>query len=647
MLNQTMKEEEKKTDPDLESATGTDPVTTIPGDFGSQGRPARFKAKNNPIDAKDYDFSSKRTTLTPPNNFIDSMIHMLMYGLGGGLVVLHAAYMECGIFLAIGINLFLAVLVGYCVCMLIWSAQKLYGRLQMPVLSYPDIIEATILLSPWNKFRKIARGVRYILEGTLMMHLYGSCCVFIIMMARALKELVTGDHNISDAGYPPLKAYIISLVVPCVMISMLIDLKVLAPFALISNIYAFAVILVLIWYTFHSQVGSPLERPPYKSVMGGFQFASLCVFVLEPVSYSLAVENNMKDPKKFHYVILAMPVYTACMVTVGFIGYWYYGENCVSPITIHYPYSANHLISNRWIWERLYRAFHVVVLIIISFVLPNVTRIMGVLGGLFTAPAVIVYPAVIELILDWEYPGLGRCKWRFWKCMAIVIIGLVTVFGGTYSNIVGMVHEVKVENKPNYTHGDKDDNWKYKVLRINTDVNPSLNLYDNNDFDDNSYDTKSKHINNAIPNINANSVLPYNRSYPEPEQMTEILKNVNTNNSNVYVILRSGNETNDIVIFDSNNNSTAVLSIEKSVHITPAIEKTSMTTSLDESTIPLITNNNFVTIKPRVERESVAEDSSIDKDLSNVTVTYAFVVKTDTLLTNDTTVIDYKIDTPA
>ncbi|CAH0697847.1 unnamed protein product [Spodoptera exigua] len=282
-----MKEEEKKTDTDLESATGTDPVTVISGDFGSQGRPARFKAKSNPIDAKDFDFPSKRTTLTPPNKtaneqtdylmvsnrrrpwtpatkkelpvrcrpfkdwdfgdfgtgkglgFIDSMIHMLMYGLGGGLVVLHAAYMECGIFLAIGINLFLAVLVGYCVCMLIWSAQKLYGRLQMPVLSYPDIIEATILLSPWNKFRKIARGIRYILEGTLMMHLYGSCCVFIIMMARALKELVTGDHNISDAGYPPLKAYIISLVVPCVMISMLIDLKVLAPFALISNIYAF------------------------------------------------------------------------------------------------------------------------------------------------------------------------------------------------------------------------------------------------------------------------------------------------------------------------------------------------------------------------------------------------------------------------
>ncbi|KAH9636365.1 hypothetical protein HF086_002599 [Spodoptera exigua] len=324
--------------------------------------------------------------------------------------------------------------------MLIWSAQKLYGRLQMPVLSYPDIIEATILLSPWNKFRKIARGVRYILEGTLMMHLYGSCCVFIIMMARALKEL---------------------------------------------------------------------------------------------------------------------------------------------------------------------------------------------LGGLFTAPAVIVYPAIIELILDWEYPGLGRCKWRFWKCMAIVIIGLVTVFGGTYSNIVGMVHEVKVENKPNYTHGDKDDNWKYKVLRINTDVNPSLNLYDNNDFHGNPYDTKSKPLNNAIPNINANSVLPYNRSYPEPEQMTESLKNVNTNNSNVYVILRSGNETNDIVIFDSNNNSTAVLSIEKSVHITPAIEKTSKTTSLDESTIPLITDNNIVTIKPSVERESVAEDGTIDKDLSNVTITYAFVVKTD------------------
>ncbi|XP_022828497.1 proton-coupled amino acid transporter 4-like [Spodoptera litura] len=272
---------------------------------------------------------------------IVSMVHMLMYGLGGSLVVLHAAYMECGIFLAMSINLVLAALIGYCACILVWSAQKLYGRVERAILSYPDMLEATILLSPWNKLRKTAKGARYLLEFTLVMHLYGSCCVFVIMIARALKELVNGDHTISDAGEPPLKVYIISLMMPCVAISMVMDLKTLAPFALICNLYAFAVILVLLWYSFHNIVDSPGDRAPYKSVMGTFQFMSLCVFVLEPVSHSLAVENNMEDPTKFHYVVLgSMPIHTACMVTVGFIGYWYYAENCVSPITMHYPYSA-------------------------------------------------------------------------------------------------------------------------------------------------------------------------------------------------------------------------------------------------------------------------------------------------------------------
>ncbi|CAH1642540.1 unnamed protein product [Spodoptera littoralis] len=100
------------------------------------------------------------------------------------------------------------------------------------------MLEATILLSPWNKLRKTAKGARYLLEFTLVMHLYGSCCIFVIMIARALKELVNGDHTISDAGEPPLKVYIISLMMPCVAISMVMDLKTLAPFALICNLYA-------------------------------------------------------------------------------------------------------------------------------------------------------------------------------------------------------------------------------------------------------------------------------------------------------------------------------------------------------------------------------------------------------------------------
>lgn len=41
---------------------------------------------------------------------------MLTCGLGGGLVALHVAYMKCGMFGGLILNILLSALVGYCVC---------------------------------------------------------------------------------------------------------------------------------------------------------------------------------------------------------------------------------------------------------------------------------------------------------------------------------------------------------------------------------------------------------------------------------------------------------------------------------------------------------------------------------------------------
>ncbi|KAJ8705944.1 hypothetical protein PYW07_010721 [Mythimna separata] len=302
---------------------------------------ARFESKNSPVDAENYDYYSKRTYLTRPNNLIESVIHMLMCGLGGGLVALHAAYMECGLFTAMAANVILSAAVGYCVCILVWSAQNLYGRVEMHELTYPDVMEAAVLLSPWPKFRKAARGLRYLVEVTLVCHLYGTCCVFIIMIARNMKELGTGDGAITDSGNPSLRVIILCLIVPCTIICMVTDLKKLAPFALICDLFGVALILVLLWFSLRDIKDSPMDRPPYKSVTGLVEFICVCIFVLEPMCYALPIENNMKHPKKFHYVVLAaMPIYTVAMLTVGFFGYWYYGEYAVAPITVHFPFTS-------------------------------------------------------------------------------------------------------------------------------------------------------------------------------------------------------------------------------------------------------------------------------------------------------------------
>lgn len=300
----------------------------------------------------------------------------------------------------------------------------------------------------------------------------------------------------------------------------------------------------------------------------------------------------------------------------------------------------NHQIPNYWYWERLYRTLHVVVLIFISYMLPNVTRMMGVIGGFFTTPAVLIYPAIIELILDWEYPGLGKYQWRLVKSIFIVSVGLIALLGGTYFNVVGMIQEVQIQYrgdfKPIYSHHDnQDDNWKsYIYMRIDTE---DRDLYNDSDINANFYDTMSK-------NTTTSNVFPYNKTYELPE---------NINNSAVYAMPGLRNDINDIIIIRNKNNtidgSTTALSNDV-YYITPGVGNTSVivydkNTITAESTISLSTDiATLATKQPNAKNYTIltnvtaAIDDKIDKELLNVTATIAPVIK------NDTRVIGAEID---
>ncbi|KAF9413601.1 hypothetical protein HW555_008246 [Spodoptera exigua] len=464
-----------------------EPVSTVVGSKlkipAQFGRPARFSEKNKPKEAAYYDFRSARTNLPRPNGIVGSVLHILTYGLGAGIPNMHVAYRESGIWTGLVLNVILCVLVGHCSCILVRSAQKMYGRVQIPNLSYQDLAEASLLLSPWRCLRKCARAFRYLVELTLALHCFGSCCVFVIMIARNLKDLVEGTEYFRDDGDPPLTVYIISLVIPCTAVCMVTNLKNLAPFAIIANFYAAAVLLCTMWYCLKYARKSPLDRKGYKNVMGVFEFVGMCLFVSETASIALPIEKNMDKPREFHRVILlAMPILTAMTMAIGFFGVWHYGDNSVPPILLHFPFKPipiqlkvflclivyviyattffigfdilwfylkkMHLAAHYSLYERLYRIILVCFVISISYYSPNISTIMGVVGSSCTAPFLFLYPPFIELIVDWEYPGLGRFRWRLIKFIVFFIISIVIIVVGTYYN----VHAAHIKVRQGHVH---------------------------------------------------------------------------------------------------------------------------------------------------------------------------------------------------
>ncbi|KAH9636368.1 hypothetical protein HF086_002602 [Spodoptera exigua] len=189
------------------------------------------------------------------------------------------------------------------------------------------------------------------------------------------------------------------------------------------------------WYCLKYARKSPLDRKGYKNVMGVFEFVGMCLFVSETASIALPIEKNMDKPREFHRVILLVYVIYATTFFIGFDILWFYLKKM-------------HLAAHYSLYERLYRIILVCVVISISYYCPNISTIMGVVGSSCTAPCLFLYPPFIELIVDWEYPGLGRFRWRLIKFIVFFIISIVIIIVGTYYN----VHAAHIKVRQGHVH---------------------------------------------------------------------------------------------------------------------------------------------------------------------------------------------------
>ncbi|CAG9572636.1 unnamed protein product [Danaus chrysippus] len=361
--------------------------------------------------------------------------------------------------------------------MLARSAQKIYGRVQIPQMSYPDLAEAALATGPFVKLRKYSKCFRYAVDVTICIDLFGSCCVYQVMIARTAKQLVDGTDLVSDDGGIPLRAYVAMLLIPCLLLCMITSLKYLAPFSIVADIIILTVASATVYYAIRHSTKSPFEFEAFKTASGLFEFMGVCVFSMEGVGVTLAIENNMEQPKKITLVLAGgMSVVIGIVLTVGFFGYWGFGEKSKSPVTLNFPlspfpialkvgmavmvyvtFALNFWVpfdlvwyyikqkyepEKYWLWERVYRAIFVTTITLIAVVFPSVTKFIGLLGSFCLSNMGFIYPSFIELCLDWNDPGLGVMMWRLWKFVFILIFGTILCIIGTYSNAKELINEV-------------------------------------------------------------------------------------------------------------------------------------------------------------------------------------------------------------
>ncbi|CAH4037521.1 unnamed protein product [Pieris brassicae] len=168
--------------------------------------------------------------------------------------------------------------------------------------------------------------------------------------------------------------------------------------------------------------------PAWKSVHGFLRFCGVCIYSIDGIGVSLPIENNMRRPQYFNVVLqCGTAIVVPLVAMVGFFGYWAWGEQCRTPITIHMPPEKR-----KNIWERIFRGVHVMLLSCLAIAFPNLSKWMSFLGNFFMGLVVFILPAFIDSMVSWNQP-LVHTRLRLLKNLLIMSLGVTLCGGAIYS----------------------------------------------------------------------------------------------------------------------------------------------------------------------------------------------------------------------
>ncbi|XP_061713029.1 proton-coupled amino acid transporter-like protein pathetic isoform X1 [Cydia pomonella] len=428
-----------------------------------------FVIKATGEEARNYDYAAARLEAGPikTTNFIEAVGNLIKTCLGGGVVGIHAAYKKCGLFTGLVINILAGMMLIHSKYILVSSAQLMYGRLQVPSLTFPELAEASLKTGPFPKLTKHGHIFRYMVDATLCINIFGSCSVYSVIVARTIKQILEEAQVVGEAS---IRIYTACMLIPCILIAMILSLKYLAPFSIVANILLIILAFSTIYYGSKAATKSPSEFPLIKDAKGFFEFLGVCIFSMEGIGMSIPIENHMKEPKKFPLVICTgMTAVISIVGTIGFFGYWGYGEEARTPITMNFPWKVYPIIlkcslalvlyvtfalnfwapfnlvwyyikvkhnpEKYWCIERLYRAAFVIALILLAIAFPNINAFMGFIGSFGVGFSAFMFPATIEIAVKWHEPGLGWRKWRLYKFFIVFGFGMFLCLMGGYCNL--------------------------------------------------------------------------------------------------------------------------------------------------------------------------------------------------------------------
>lgn len=277
------------------------------------------------------------TDRTFPARDMDTFIHLLKGSLGSGILAMPLAFAHAGLFLGLFCTFAIGIICTYCVHILVKSAHELCRRTKVPSLGFAEVAEAAFLAGP-EGFRPWAKFAKASINLFLVIDLLGCCCVYIVFVAKNVKQVV--DVYAPEEYAFDIRFYMAAMLPLLIFVNLIRNLKYLSPLSMLANILVATGIGITFYYIF-SDLPAFDSQPAYESVTKLPMFFGTAIFALEGIGVVMPLENNMKHPSHFigcpSVLNIGMFFVVSLYASTGFFGFLKYGDATEGSITLNLP----------------------------------------------------------------------------------------------------------------------------------------------------------------------------------------------------------------------------------------------------------------------------------------------------------------------
>jgi solute carrier family 36 (proton-coupled amino acid transporter) len=222
-------------------------------------------------------------------------------------------------------------------------------------LDYAETLELSLTAS--EKWRKYAKAMKRICNIFLIVTQLGFCAVYFLFVGNNVKNIF--DFYGLECNINILMIFTLIPIIPTSLITnlrylgeckrtrlfssvyQLIFLCFSAPFSGVANLCMFFGITVTFWYSAHDLPSLSERRLVTSSLHELPLFFGTAIYLFEGIGLVLPLKNSMKNPRMFSnsYGVLnvGMIFLTTLFTLLGFVGYWKYGEDVESSLTLNLP----------------------------------------------------------------------------------------------------------------------------------------------------------------------------------------------------------------------------------------------------------------------------------------------------------------------